>query len=350
MLNALLSLDLAVSALCALFSLHMFRVAAQGKTPAIFPASIFALLATHALLLNVIFHFGRETLAASFLPVIPVLIGPLLFLFFQAVRQRDVRVQFRHLLHAIPAILVLAQMTTGVFIQWVDPIVLGSILAYLLALSLIARNGTNQFRHLGNHALAAFSWLIAGMVYLALSFAADVLILIEISAGASVDQSYGILSALVFKLITVSLLIWLALERTFYFDWLYALGAQTKTRPDDPERGEREKAIVEQFEAELSAPHFFELPPPSLQAMARQMNVSPRHLSEAINNTFGESYSKQMNRRRIECAKRLLLAYPDMSITDVMFSSGFQTKSSFNKEFRAIAHMSPTAFRKNCNG
>ena len=346
MLNTILSLDLAVSMLCGLFGLHMLRIAAQRRVPAIFLACIFILLAIHALLINVIVSFDRPPFAASLLPVVPVLIGPLMLLFFQAVRTPDQRIQPTAVLHAAPAILVFLQMTSGVLIAWVDAIVLGSLAFYTLRLGLIAVNGVSHFSRLGPQAFAVYSWLIASTGYLFLSLITDVAILIEVNSGAAVDQSYGLLVAITFKLITVSLLIWMALERTFYFDWIYAIGGRGKSNLSEREQLERDQALVKRFEELTRSPGFFDAPAPSLNSMARQLQASPRHLSEAINSTYGESYSKQMNRRRIERAKRLLSEHPDMPVTDVMFSSGFQTKSSFNKEFRAILQMSPTEYRQ----
>jgi AraC-like DNA-binding protein len=346
MFDAILSLDLALSIFCGLFGLHMLRIAMARKTPAIFLAFIFLLLAIHAILLNVILNFDRPPLAASLLPVIPVLIGPLLLLFFQSARALDYRFQRLQALHAAPAVIVFLQMSSGVLIEWVDMIVIGSIFFYTIRLLWIARKGVAQFHRLGEQASAAFSWLVASIGYLFLSLAADVAILAEMSAGAPVDQSYGLMVSILFKLLTVSLMIWLALERTFFFDRIYAAGGQTRSANDDPERRARDQSLLERFEARLMVPGFFDEPPPSLKAMARRIEASPRQLSEAINDTFGESYSKQMNRRRIQCAKRLLTEHPSMPVTEVMFRSGFQTKSSFNKEFRAIVQMSPSAFRK----
>lgn len=127
MFDAILSLDLALSIFCGLFGLHMLRIAMARKTPAIFLAFIFLLLAIHAILLNVILNFDRPPLAASLLPVIPVLIGPLLLLFFQSARALDYRFQRLQALHAAPAVIVFLQMSSGVLIEWVDMIVIGSI-------------------------------------------------------------------------------------------------------------------------------------------------------------------------------------------------------------------------------
>jgi transcriptional regulator GlxA family with amidase domain len=52
-----------------------------------------------------------------------------------------------------------------------------------------------------------------------------------------------------------------------------------------------------------------------------------------------------MNRLRVEEAMRLLREQPERSMYDVMLDSGFRTKSSFNREFRAVAGMAPSDYR-----
>ncbi|WOR14690.1 helix-turn-helix domain-containing protein [Hyphomonas sp. FCG-A18] len=346
MLNAILNFGAALSILCCLFAVHMFRTSAASKTPALLLGAVFLLLGVHALLLHLIVIFDHPRFAVTLLPLLPLLIGPLLYLFFQSVRELNRPFHKGDLLHALPATIVFGQMTTHTLIHYVDIIVLVSILAYCIALILIAQKGVGQFNHLGHRAVAPYAWLIACIAYLAVSFAADLIILLEIKAGSSADQSLGLLLAIISKLLSACLVMWLALQRKFYFEWIYTYGTRAKYSGADPERREVYHAIIERFEACLATADFFNEPTPSLSTMARRIGAPARQLSEAINETFGESYSKQMNRRRIDRAKNLLAQHQDMPITDIMFESGFQTKSSFNKEFRAIAGMSPTEYRR----
>jgi transcriptional regulator GlxA family with amidase domain len=48
------------------------------------------------------------------------------------------------------------------------------------------------------------------------------------------------------------------------------------------------------------------------------------------------------NKFRIEEAQRMMRHDPKRGVTDVMFSSGFQNKSTFNAAFRAITGESPS--------
>ncbi|WP_345770921.1 AraC family transcriptional regulator [Brucella intermedia] len=58
----------------------------------------------------------------------------------------------------------------------------------------------------------------------------------------------------------------------------------------------------------------------------------------------GQNVSRFINDYRIAEACRRL-EKDDISITTVMFESGFQTKSNFNREFRRVTSLSPADWR-----
>ena len=241
-------------------------------------------------------------------------------------------------------------MATEVFTLNVDVIILSSIFAYNVVLGALAQKGVCQFDHLGSQAKIAYSGLITCWAYLALSFVTDLIIFLELNAGIGVDRSFGLLATLLFKLISVCLMISLAMQRTGYLDWIYTLGTNKEASAIDPAEREVLESIILRFEAELATPEFYNEPSPSLSAMAGKLDVPARELSKAINTMLGESYSKHINCRRVNRAKNLLAERPNMPVTEIMYESGFQTKSSFNKEFRAIEGMSPTEYRKQAAG
>lgn len=75
------------------------------------------------------------------------------------------------------------------------------------------------------------------------------------------------------------------------------------------------------------------------------MGLSARQISGAINRSLGINVSQYVNQLRIREACRQL-EETDQSVTAIMLSSGFQTKSNFNREFRRITGMSPVAWRE----
>jgi AraC-like DNA-binding protein len=88
----------------------------------------------------------------------------------------------------------------------------------------------------------------------------------------------------------------------------------------------------------------------NLAGLASMLNVSPRHISQLVNQTFGLNVSAYLNRCRVEEAVRRLALVSQAPIKVLMFESGFRSKSIFNREFRRCVGMSPTTFRRNLPG
>ncbi|MDB9804484.1 MAG: helix-turn-helix domain-containing protein [Yoonia sp.] len=70
------------------------------------------------------------------------------------------------------------------------------------------------------------------------------------------------------------------------------------------------------------------------------MGVPVKQLSEAINKVTGENVSRYINAARINEAKAVLSS--GENVTSAMLSSGFNTKSNFNREFLRVAGVSPS--------
>lgn len=82
----------------------------------------------------------------------------------------------------------------------------------------------------------------------------------------------------------------------------------------------------------------------TLARVARRLSVPVRDVSAATNRTTGENFSRYINGYRVRHAQRALQE-TDLSVTQVMFKSGFISKSSFNTEFRRTSGQTPSQFR-----
>ncbi len=83
----------------------------------------------------------------------------------------------------------------------------------------------------------------------------------------------------------------------------------------------------------------------SLIRLARKVGQPARRVSQAVNTVQGESISVWINNLRIEEAMRLLCD-PQQTVTEVIYASGFNTKSSFNREFKRVTGDPPSVWRK----
>jgi len=86
-----------------------------------------------------------------------------------------------------------------------------------------------------------------------------------------------------------------------------------------------------------------------LETLANAMKVHPKTLSRAINQILGSNFSEYINSYRIEEAKLLLQNNLDNQITimEVMFDVGFNSRSVFNTAFKNKTGVTPSQYKKN---
>ena len=85
----------------------------------------------------------------------------------------------------------------------------------------------------------------------------------------------------------------------------------------------------------------------SLQDLAGKLQTSSKVLSQVINQRSDYSFFDFINSYRCEEVKRLISASdPKVTILEIMYEAGFNSKSSFNKEFKKLIGVTPTAYRK----
>lgn len=85
----------------------------------------------------------------------------------------------------------------------------------------------------------------------------------------------------------------------------------------------------------------------TLNDLSLQLQVSARQLSTVINAELGKSFFDLINSYRIEEAKRILRESADSKLTvlEVMYEVGFNSKSSFNTAFKKYTGSTPTAYK-----
>ena len=85
----------------------------------------------------------------------------------------------------------------------------------------------------------------------------------------------------------------------------------------------------------------------SLSSLAFQLDTTTHKLSLAINALFKITFYEFINDFRVKYAALELVDKPKMSITDVYFSAGFTTKSTFYSYFKKSYGCTPSQYRKN---
>ncbi|UOQ77766.1 AraC family transcriptional regulator [Hymenobacter sp. 5516J-16] len=102
----------------------------------------------------------------------------------------------------------------------------------------------------------------------------------------------------------------------------------------------RLRAYMEQAEPYLNA----EL---TVQELARQVNMPVRELSWLINHHLNQHFFDFVNKYRITKARHLLKdpAQGKVTVLEVLYAVGFNSKSSFNTSFKKHTGLTPTQYR-----
>ena len=86
----------------------------------------------------------------------------------------------------------------------------------------------------------------------------------------------------------------------------------------------------------------------TLKELAKEINSTPRILSQIINEHFEVNFYDYINKLRIEESKKILSDFShNKTILEILYESGFNSKSVFNASFKKNTGMTPTQFRRN---
>jgi len=271
-------------------------------------------------------------------PALAVALPALLYLHLATAMRVGQALQPTDAIHMIGPLAVTAVRLLPAPGQWLDLAIALPNLCYLGLIAWGARSGVTSFTHLGA-ALASLlnHWRRLVLLFLVSVLCFDILIMFQIDHTAdAVPQPWmfgvlGVLLTLCFAYLLV-----VSLHRKGPLIW-----ASSRQRHHNPEH----QALIAHLEEQLLASSAFLDPNLTLQRFARKVGVSPREVSAAINDHRNYNYNQWLNNYRIKEAQRLLRENPGQSITEVMFASGFQNKSTFNAAFLACCDESPSAWR-----
>ncbi len=89
----------------------------------------------------------------------------------------------------------------------------------------------------------------------------------------------------------------------------------------------------------------------SLPELANKLNIPSHHLSRVINEQFDANFFDFINKYRIEEVKSKICnpEFENLSLLGIAFDSGFNTKSAFNRVFKKMTGLTPSAYKKKRN-
>lgn len=112
----------------------------------------------------------------------------------------------------------------------------------------------------------------------------------------------------------------------------------------DSERLDYEKVLSRFMEKEK----LYQQSDLTIDQLATTVEINPKILSQVINQSFNKSYFDFINGYRIQEAQRIMANSDDdrLTIQEVLYQSGFNSKSSFNTFFKKETGLTPSEFKR----
>jgi len=83
----------------------------------------------------------------------------------------------------------------------------------------------------------------------------------------------------------------------------------------------------------------------SLEDISEVANMTKNAFCKYFKKRTNKTYFQFLNELRIENACKLIQTEKDLSVSEIAYKSGFKNISNFNRQFKSLKNLSPTAFR-----
>ncbi len=142
---------------------------------------------------------------------------------------------------------------------------------------------------------------------------------------------------------------WQILNRSDYFDspTSFLFFPAVKYRKSSLSE-ENKDDILKKIKHEMEQGSYFTNSLASLSGLARQINESPHHVSQVINEKMNRNFFEMLAFYRVEHAKKLIRQdkHGKITVEELAELVGYNSKSSFNSAFKKYSSKTPSEYRK----
>ncbi|MGE8433332.1 helix-turn-helix domain-containing protein [Chryseobacterium joostei] len=270
---------------------------------------------------------------------------PLYYLYVNAACYYNFTLIRKHLLHGVPFLFFFCLFCiTGISEQNQKVFDIISIIQYyyyIIAIFWTLRTFRKiyQENYSSNHHLT-YKWLFQTTV---LFLIGNIFVLIRgfVKDNTTIFLGLYTFSSL-FVLFVVTWFVLNALYRPSLFTGIDKDLVPVKTEKESKEEPEQLKNLLKFMDTEK--PYLDDKL--TLQKLAEQMNMQEKQLSLLINKHTGKHFFDFINEFRINYAKALLKDQPQLTVQEVLYEVGFNSKSSFYTAFKKETGCTPTDYRK----
>lgn len=341
-----------------LLSVFLFTVKTKNKVPnTIF--GIYLLVITF----DLIGLFTNKTLqypAIQNLKVASSLLQlPLFYLYVLSACYSNFKITKKHAIHFLLFIvfLVIFYITDGsnqslLLYEIVSEI---QFISYIIAIFIVLKkHKTIYLENYSNANYAVYKWLFQITLF---SCIAHSFVLVRWFLSNSIYQEYVLNINLLISFSVLSITIFFVLKALYYPQLFTGINinleplsttSKKKTKALSAKESEVESQYLETLITFMNdkKPYLdFEL---TLQKLSVKTKIPEKELSLLINHHLGKHFFDFINEYRINDAKKLLQApsKKDLTVLEILYEVGFNSKSSFYSAFKKATNQTPTQYRK----
>jgi len=296
-----------------------------------------------------------------------ILWGPLLYFYTKSLSYTEFRLNKTSFLHFIPFLIHIGYLSiifhfhgaetkrelldannlfpNGYFTYYIFYVHLSNIIYTLLAFSVLKKYKKIIAENFSSTTKKNLNW----MTFVLLGFSAKIISDIVCSLDSRFSDNEAIVTLTISRIV-LYLFINIMIFKGFKYKNIFA-GIDV----DDDQNSkkvslsgsamEKYSKILTEF-METEKPYL--IPELSLSQLSEKVSIPQRSLSEVLNDGIGQNFYEFINEYRIKESVTLLTdsAHYDKNILEILYSVGFNSKSSFNKSFKKNTGFTPVQFRE----
>jgi len=131
-------------------------------------------------------------------------------------------------------------------------------------------------------------------------------------------------------------------------DVYYVIAKYKNNKLNEPDKLE----YLQRLESYMEAHKPFLNPDITIEVLANEISVNPRLLSQIINETFKKNFKSYILEYRIKESMNILAdsKHAKLTILEVLYQVGFNSKSAFNNQFKLYTNLTPLEYRSKAIG
>ncbi|HAA17161.1 MAG TPA: hypothetical protein DCE41_37790 [Cytophagales bacterium] len=273
---------------------------------------------------------------------------PLYWLYVQHACYHNYRLAPIQLLHTLPFVVFLSwflgsNLSEESF-RWFKALVDLQYYGYILAVLYTLRTFRKRARdHYAANHQQVYRWLFqTTLLFLAGNLLVQLRSLARDTAYADALSVLQIVTG-VFALVIISWFVLKALSQPMLFQ---GVDVHLDSHPSQPEKQSAAPGSLKALDMHMETEKPYLDPDLTLQKLASQVNLAEKEVSQALNQHGGKHFFDYVNDYRIALAKELLRDKKDLTVLEVLYEVGFNSKSSFYTAFKKVTGSTPTAYRK----